>query len=131
MKQEELGLILKLILTPVSQILTISSLLLFDSVAITRYVMIFWLKNPGALNDDICSCLINVWIYFFAVISQIGFLASQGSIWILFLYNLRGKSGNWNFTQISKYQKSSLKLLRCQEFILQAFGHYLTALKHL
>ena len=90
MKQEELGLILKQILNPVSQILTISSLLLFDSVAITRYVMIFWLKNPGALNDDICSCLINVWIYFFAVISQVGFLASQGSIWILFLYNFYG-----------------------------------------
>ena len=34
-------------------------LLLLDSVIIVRYIFIFWLKNPGAVNEDFWTTFAN------------------------------------------------------------------------
>ena len=38
-------------------------LLLYDAIILTKYILIFWLKNPGAVNDDFWCTFINVWVY--------------------------------------------------------------------
>ena len=35
--------------------------LLFDALAVTRYVCIFWMKNPGLIDDDFWSIFISLW----------------------------------------------------------------------
>ena len=60
------------------QAFTISSLLLADSVAIIRYVMIFSLKNPAAINDHFWKVFINIWVYTFAFVTQIIYVMSPG-----------------------------------------------------
>ena len=37
-------------------------LLLYDAIIITKYILIFWLKNPGAVNDDFWCIFINYWV---------------------------------------------------------------------
>ena len=37
-------------------------LLLYDAIHITRYVFIFWLKNPGAVKDDFWGVFLSMWI---------------------------------------------------------------------
>ena len=60
------------------QAFTISSLLLADSVAIIRYVMIFSLKNPAAINDHFWKVFINILVYTFAFVTQIIYVMSPG-----------------------------------------------------
>jgi hypothetical protein len=38
-----------------------NGLLLYDALAITRYICIFWMKNPGAIDDDFWSIFISLW----------------------------------------------------------------------
>jgi hypothetical protein len=45
-------------------------LLLFDTVTISKYFYIFWLKNPAGFNDDFWSIFLNVWIKGFSFLSQ-------------------------------------------------------------
>ena len=42
------------------------SLIFIDSVMMARYSLIFWVKNPSALNDDFWSRLICIWVYGFS-----------------------------------------------------------------
>jgi hypothetical protein len=37
-------------------------LLLFDAILITKYALIFWLKNPGVINDEFWCRFINYWV---------------------------------------------------------------------
>ena len=37
------------------------TLLHLDAIIITKYVLIFWLKNPGAVNDEFWCIFINIW----------------------------------------------------------------------
>ena len=37
-------------------------LLFLDSILLTRYLMIFWLKNPGAVKDDFWASFLGLWI---------------------------------------------------------------------
>ncbi len=39
-----------------------------DSSILVQYVFVFWLKNPGGVNDDFWSCFINLWIIGFSYI---------------------------------------------------------------
>ena len=39
-------------------------LLQYDAIIITKYILIFWLKNPGAVNDDFWCIFINCWVCF-------------------------------------------------------------------
>ena len=36
--------------------------LYFDTIALTRYLFIFWLKNPAAFNSDFWILFLNIWI---------------------------------------------------------------------
>jgi hypothetical protein len=38
------------------------ALLYFDFIAITRYLFIFWLKNPAVFQDDFWYLFLNIWI---------------------------------------------------------------------
>ena len=42
--------------------LTSVFLLLYDAIILTKYILVFWLKNPGAVNDDFWCRFINVWV---------------------------------------------------------------------
>ena len=37
-------------------------LLFYDAIVITKYILIFWLKNPGAVNDGFWWTFINVYV---------------------------------------------------------------------
>ena len=37
-------------------------LLFFDSTMIVQYLLIFWIKNPAAVNDEFWSIFITIWI---------------------------------------------------------------------
>ena len=37
-------------------------LIIYDAIILVRYIFIFWLKNPMAVNDDFWSSFLNVWI---------------------------------------------------------------------
>ena len=39
-------------------------LLFYDSILLTKYVLVFKLKNPGAVDDDFWCRFINVWVIF-------------------------------------------------------------------
>ena len=39
-------------------------LLLYDAIIITKYMLIFWLKNPGAVNDEFWCRFISLWVCF-------------------------------------------------------------------
>ena len=41
-----------------------------NAITATRYVFIFWLKNPAAFNDDFWCVFANVWVVLFSFVSQ-------------------------------------------------------------
>ena len=45
-------------------------LLFMDGIAVTRYVFIFWLKNPAAFNDDFWSFFLNIWVVGYSLITE-------------------------------------------------------------
>ena len=53
--------------------LTVQGLMFMNSIIISRYIFIFWLKNPAALKDDFWSLIVNIWVVLFSFISQIVF----------------------------------------------------------
>jgi len=38
------------------------AILFYDGIVVVRYIFIFWLKNPMAVNDDFWSRFLNAWI---------------------------------------------------------------------
>ena len=42
--------------------------LIYDAILITRYVFIFWLKNPGGVKDDFWSLFLSTWITGFSIL---------------------------------------------------------------
>ena len=59
--------------------LTTQGMLFLDCIMITRYIFIFWLKNPGAFKDEFWSLYVNIWVVFFSWISQIIFDVMLGT----------------------------------------------------
>jgi hypothetical protein len=53
--------------------LTVQGLMFMNSIIISRYIFIFWLKNPAAFQDEFWSLLVNIWVVLFSFISQIVF----------------------------------------------------------
>ena len=45
-------------------------LLLLDASILTRYIFIFWLKNPNAVHDGFWSIFVNIWIFGFSLITN-------------------------------------------------------------
>jgi hypothetical protein len=45
-------------------------LLHVDAIAITRYIFIFWLKNPVAFHDNFWSQFISIWIHGFSFLAM-------------------------------------------------------------
>ena len=44
------------------------AILFFVAITVTRYVLIIWLKNPGAVQDDFWSRLLNPCIVGYSII---------------------------------------------------------------
>lgn len=40
-------------------------LMFFNAIAIAKYVFIFWMKNPGSLQDDFWTVFILAWTVLF------------------------------------------------------------------
>lgn len=45
---------------------------------LTRYIFIFWLKNPSAFNDDFWFLFVNIWTVGFTFISDFSHLYLPG-----------------------------------------------------
>jgi len=67
------------------------ALLYFDGIIITRYIFIFWLKNPTVFQDDFWNLLINIWIFGFVHIIQIIYYLMPGRNYLYF-YICSGKN---------------------------------------
>jgi hypothetical protein len=57
-------------------------LLYSDTTIITRYIFIFWLKNPAAFCDDFWCQMVSIWVHIFSLIFQAveHFLSTKMSI---------------------------------------------------
>ena len=58
--------------------LTVQGLMFLNCIIISRYIFIFWLKNPAAFQDDFWNPFVNIWIILFSVVSQIVFEGMLG-----------------------------------------------------
>jgi len=45
-------------------------LLFMNGIAVTRYIFIFWLKNPTAFKDDFWSFFLNMWVVGYSLITE-------------------------------------------------------------
>jgi hypothetical protein len=66
-------------------------LLLQTSINLSRYMYIFWLKNPASFQDDFWTYFLNIWIGGFSYISQLIFSYLPGKQPINF-YIFSGKN---------------------------------------
>jgi len=44
---------------------------ILDSIALVRYIFIFWLKNPAAFKDEFWAVYINIWCLVISVLFQV------------------------------------------------------------
>ncbi len=58
--------------------LSLQHILIFDSIAVIRYIFIFWMKNPLAFEDGFWNIFINVTIFIFSATSQFVFIFLPG-----------------------------------------------------
>ena len=66
-------------------------MLLIIGIIITRYLFIFWLKNPVAFQDDFWNLFLNIWIIGYSLITQgISFL--MPGRYTLYFYICTGKN---------------------------------------
>jgi hypothetical protein len=54
-------------------VLTTQAMIFLDCMMMTRYILIFWLKNPAAFRDEFWSLYINLCVVTFSWVSQIVF----------------------------------------------------------
>ena len=46
-----------------------SSIIMFlNAIVVSKYVFIFWLKNPGSVNDDFWFAFVRTWVFGYSVI---------------------------------------------------------------
>ena len=51
-------------------------LLFLNGILISKYIFIFWLKNPAAFNDDFWSLFVNIWVVSFSILTHHYYLAA-------------------------------------------------------
>ncbi len=51
-------------------VLTTQAMLFLDGIIITRYALIFLVKNPAAIQDEFWSYYVNIWVYVFSWLTQ-------------------------------------------------------------
>ena len=59
-------------------IINVQTVLFCDAVSVTRYIFIFYLKNPADFKDEFWHTFINIWIGCFGLISQFVFVYMPG-----------------------------------------------------
>jgi len=60
------------------------ALLYLDGIIITRYIFIFWLKNPTIFQDDFWNLFLNIWIFGFVHIIQFIYYMMPGRNYLNF-----------------------------------------------
>ncbi len=71
--------------------LSLQLVLFMDALLFTRYVFIFWHKNPAIFQDAFWSLFINIWVVSFSFISQLIFTFTPGKF-VYFVIILQDKS---------------------------------------
>jgi hypothetical protein len=66
------------ILLTIKTTIAMQVFLFFDTINISSYVFIFWLKNPLNFQDDFWSTFVNLWIISFSLISQFVYVFLPG-----------------------------------------------------
>jgi len=72
-----------LVSTVVSGSIFLQILLFITNIVITKYIFIFHLKNPTALDDKFWFTFLTIWIRTFAYLSQATAFLMPGKIFIL------------------------------------------------
>lgn len=55
-------------------------ILFMDVMTITRYVFIFWQKNPAIFQNAFWNWLINMWVICFSLLSQLVYAYLPGKL---------------------------------------------------
>lgn len=55
-------------------------ILFMDAMTITRYVFIFWQKNPAIFQNAFWNWLINMWVICFSLLSQLVYAYLPGKL---------------------------------------------------
>ena len=58
--------------------ITTQCVLFINGVSISRYLFVFYLKNPSDFKDEFWHSFLNKWVVFFGIISQIIFVSLPG-----------------------------------------------------
>ena len=53
-------------------------IIFLNFIVVTRYLFIFWIKNPCSLNDELLSIFISIWAFFSTFISQFVLMMMPG-----------------------------------------------------
>jgi hypothetical protein len=53
------------------KIVVMDIFMLLSASTLLRYIFVFWLKNPGAFNDEFWHMFINIWVVGFSFVSQL------------------------------------------------------------
>ncbi len=53
-------------------------LLFYDAIAISRYIFVFWLKNPTAVREDFWSLFASIWIVLASTLINLVYLLMPG-----------------------------------------------------
>ena len=62
----------------VNNVICFHMILLLDSIIVIKYIFIFHLKNPTAVQDDFWTLWINLWTFIFFLLSEIAFSIIPG-----------------------------------------------------
>ena len=54
-------------------------LLIYNAISLYRYILVFWIKNPGVFKDLFWTVFTNIWVTLFSILSQLTQHFLQGS----------------------------------------------------
>jgi len=76
---------------------TIQAIIFFDGMVISKYFLIFWLKNPSSFPDDFWNRFISIWTISFSHLSQFVADFMPGNRVFLVSSNIIKKNYSWKF----------------------------------
>jgi hypothetical protein len=94
-------------------------MLILTGIIVTRYIFIFWLKNPAAFQDDFWNLLINIWIVGYSILSQYISFMLPGR-YAIFYYICTGKNPLQD-EDVPLKTATDLQILSLTMFLLHIF----------
>jgi hypothetical protein len=103
--------------------MTSQILLLFDGMIVTRYIFIFWIKNPSRFQDNFWNFFINLWVLGFSFVYQFSWTFLPGCQPVNY-YFCTGEDPNLPFQQQPQKSGGAFELLSLLLFSVTQFRIY-------